>query len=170
MLVRFEYERLEMSMPTVQEAHSYLNLLNSPGWLEQIGDRNVKTEQEAIDYLESRVLKQFHTHGYGSYSIRLKMTRDWIGTVGLYHRDGLEAPDIGFALLEQYFGFGYAFEAATSILKHIHNLYPLSTISAITLPTNTASIKVINKLGMRYVKNVILPDSEDELMYHELQL
>ncbi len=160
-----ETNRLQLSKITLEDAPFILELMNSPHWLKYIGDRNVRTVAQAEDYLKERTLKSYDTHGFGFYKIQLKdESLKSIGTCGLVKRDELEYVDIGFSLLPNYEGKGYGFEASSEIIKLAKDQFKLKKITAITLPTNANSIKLLEKLGLSYEKRVKPFEDDEELL------
>lgn len=107
----FETERLNIRPVTIEDAPFILELMNSPKWIQFIGDRHVKSIEAAENYIKENALTQLKTYGYGNNVIIRKVDNTKIGTCGLYHREDRKDPDIGFAFLPSYKGQGYAFEA-----------------------------------------------------------
>ncbi len=153
-----------------QHAVFLLELLNSPKWLKYIGERNVKTVDDAKAYIREKMLPQLATHGYGNYAVIRKSDNVTIGSCGLYDRDGLDGIDIGFAFLPQYEGKGYAFEAAEKMLEAGFSTFKIKKISAITTKDNISSQKLITKLGLNYIKDIQLPDDDASLLLYQLHL
>ena len=164
----FETERLVLLPTQLSDAAFILELLNSPKWKQNIGDRGVKTEEEAKNYIRDKMLPQLEKLGYGNYTLVRKGDKAKLGTCGLYDRDGLEVIDIGFALLPQYEGQGYACEAALRIMQAAKEDFEISAVSAITTESNSTSQKLIEKLGLTYRKKIYLPDDPEELLYYEV--
>lgn len=162
----FETERLILSELDDNDAAFMLKLVNSPGWLKYIGDRNIKSIRKAKKYINSNYRKDY-PNGLGLYCMRLKETQEQIGNCGLIVRDILPLPDIGFALLPEYQGNGYVHEAATHIIKQSRALGLVNKISAITVEYNHRSIKLLNKLGLKYKKRITYPGDDEELLYME---
>ncbi|MEP6726378.1 MAG: GNAT family N-acetyltransferase, partial [Bacteroidota bacterium] len=102
--------------------------------------------------------------GHGLYKIILKSTAEAIGICGIIKRDTLEDKDIGFALLPEYTGNGYAYEMAAATLQHAKKELGVKRIVAITLPANIRSINLLTKLGLVYEKMISFPDKEEVLM------
>ena len=150
-----ETKRLILSKISTQDASFILELMNTPGWLKYIGDRNVKTIATAKDYIKNNQIKHYENHKFGYYKILLK-SKDLkpIGSAGLLKRDSLMHVDIGFSLLPKYHKKGYGFEAANKILNLAKNTFKIKTICAITLPNNKPSIELLKKLGLSYKKEV----------------
>lgn len=143
-----ETERLKLRRLHTADAAFLLELLNQPGWLEFIGDRNVHSLAQACDYLAQRIDAQFERFGYGMWGIELHEPRQLIGLVGLVKRDFLPEPDLGFALLDAYAGRGLAFEAACAVLPVAH-ARGLRRLLAITDPDNRRSMGLLRRLGFQ---------------------
>ncbi|MEJ8804233.1 GNAT family N-acetyltransferase [Pontibacter sp. H249] len=161
-----ETERLKLREFTIHDTGFIIELLNSPGWLQFIGDKGIKTEEQAKAYLENGPLKSYRHNGFGLFLVETKENSQAIGMCGIIRRDNLENPDIGFALLPAYNGKGYAYEIASATLAYAHNQLALRKISAITLPNNIRSIQLLEKLGLSYLETIILPGSEEELLLY----
>ncbi len=145
-----ETKRLLLSKITVHDAPFILDLMNSPGWLKYIGDRNVKSVAQARNYIKNNQLKCYDDFGFGYYKMLLKSENlKSIGTTGLLKRDTLNDVDIGFSLLPNYHGNGYGFEASNTIMKLAKTKFNITEICAITLPHNKPSIDLLEKLGMK---------------------
>jgi RimJ/RimL family protein N-acetyltransferase len=146
-----ETERLYLAEATVDDTAFLLELLNSEGWLTFIGDRNVRTEEDARDYLETRIIKSY-SGGIGMHNVVLKSTGELLGMCGLIDRPTLEGIDIGYGFLPQYMGKGYAFEAASAVMAFAKNDLKLTEVSAITTQDNFRSQRLLEKLGLSVVK------------------
>ncbi len=164
MQVILETDRLNLRQFELQDAEFIISLLNSPGWLKYIGDRNVKTIEEAEQYLLKGPLNSFKVNGYGLAMVELKDSKLPIGMCGLIRRDYLQLPDIGFAFLPEYIGKGYGFEIAKATLDYAFQQLKFSGVFAITLAENVNSIKLIERIGLKFLKNIIVPDDNEELM------
>lgn len=167
----FETERLILKPTDLEDVDFIFELMNTPKWIEYIGDRNIKTQNDAKQYIIDRHLPNFEKNGFGSYTLILKENGSKIGSSGLFKRESLEVVDIGFAFLPEYEGKAYGYESSKKILEAAKNEFGLKKISAITLPSNIASQKLIEKLGLSYQK-MVKPFAEDdeELMYYEMDL
>jgi RimJ/RimL family protein N-acetyltransferase len=160
-----ETNRLIISKFTLDDAPFFLELVNSPNWIKYIGDRHLKTVEDAKNYLKEGSLKSYNDFGFGFYKLQLKEENNkTIGTCGLVKRDQLEHVDIGFAMLPDYEGKGFGFEASVEILKLAKGKFKLSKVLAITLPTNTSSIKLLEKLGLSFEKRVKPFEDDEELL------
>ena len=160
-----ETERLKLREYTLQDAPFIYKLMNSEGWLKNIGDRNIKTIENAEAYMQKNYLSSYEKHGFGPYLVSLKEDGLALGSAGLYKRDNLEHPDIGFAFLAEYSGKGYAFEAAKAVMQFASETLKLKTIVGITIPENISSIKLLKKLGLSEVGNYTYEDGEELLLF-----
>jgi [ribosomal protein S5]-alanine N-acetyltransferase len=124
-------------------------LLNSPGWLQYIGDKNIHSLEDARNYLLNGPLKSYKDHGFGLCLVQLREDGIPIGIAGLLKRDYLDCPDLGYAFLPEYEGKGYAFESANAIVEQSKQNLGLERIQAIVLPENQRSIHLLLKLGMK---------------------
>jgi len=165
----FSTERLILKPTTVEDAEFILKLHNSPLWLQFIGDRNTKTILDAKTYIETKMLPQLHELGYGNYTVIRKKDNAKIGTCGLFNREGLEGIDIGFAFLSEFHNQGYAYESTKVIKEAALTKFNIKKLSAITMKENISSQKLLEKLGLVYTKDILIPNDDDELMLYELK-
>ncbi len=161
-----ETERLILRELTRTDADFIITLLNSPGWLQFIGDRNVRTPEEARTYLENGPMRSYRVNGFGLWLAALKSTKTPIGMCGLIKREGLDDIDIGFAFLPEFSGQGFGSEAAFATLEYGQNILHLKRIVGITNPDNIFSIKLLQKIGLTFEKRIKLtPESEELLLF-----
>lgn len=156
--------RLIISKFTVDDAPFFLELVNTPNWIQYIGDRNLKTVEQAENYLKNGSIKSYREFGYGFYKLQLKDSQTPIGTCGLVKRDYLEYVDIGFAMLPDYEKKGFGYEASIAVLELAKTNFNLDKVSAITTPTNTNSIKLLEKLGLSFEKRIKPFEDDEELL------
>jgi RimJ/RimL family protein N-acetyltransferase len=164
-----ETERLILRQFTTGDAKFIVELVNSPGWIEFIGDRNIKTEGQANEYLQNGPLKSYELNGFGLSLVELKNERTPVGMCGIIKRDNLENPDIGFAFLPEFTGKGLAFEIANATMTYARDKLKLPVIYAITVPGNKASIKLLKKLGMKFIKPLCFPDGDELMLYSDCE-
>ncbi len=158
-------ERLRLRQFNVDDCEFIIRLLNSEGWIKYIGDRNVKTKEQAQNYLENGPLKSYEQNGFGLSMVETK-DGSAIGMCGLIKRDYLEHSDIGFAFLPEYSSMGYGYEIASAVIVHARNDLSMTTILAITVPNNVKSIGLLEKMGLRFVKSFRTePDAEELMLY-----
>lgn len=165
--MKLETDRLFLKPFSAEDAAFVVDTYNAPKFLKFVGDKKIRTEEDAKKYVREIMLPQFEKMGFGNYVIINKETGDKMGGVGIFARENLDVMDIGFSLIPKYHGFGYAFEAATYLIKYVHENFGMKKVAAITMETNTASRNLIDKLGLTYRKKVSLPNDPEELLYFE---
>ena len=158
-----ETERLILRKLSTDDPAFMLDLLNQPSFIQNIGDRKVRTLDDARQYILNRVVSSYEKYGFGMYLILLKTGDVPIGICGLVKRDGLEAADIGYAFLPQYWSQGYAVEAAAAVLAYARQVLGLKRILGITVPDNIGSVRVLEKIGLKFEKLVKLSPEDVEL-------
>lgn len=155
-----ETERLHLREFTADDAAFIVALLNSPGWLRFIGDRGVRTEADALGYIERGPRASYARFGFGLYCVVRKADALPVGMCGLLKRDTLPDVEIGFAFLPEHCGLGYAMESARAAIADGRRKADLRRLAAITQPDNSSSIRVLEKLGLRYERPVVMPNGE----------
>jgi len=150
--------RLRLREFTLDDGDYIIEQLNDPLWKQFIGNRNIKTADDARNYLEKIPLAMYARNGFGLWAMETVHDSAVVGMCGLIKREGLEDVDIGFALLPRYRGLGYAFEAAAATLRYGHATLGLRRIVAITAPDNHASARLLAAIGMRYEQTLELPN------------
>lgn len=158
-----ETSRLTVRQLTPDDAEFVLRLLNEESFLRFVGDRGVRTLEDARKYILDGPIRSYERHGYGLSLVELKGDRRAIGICGLLNRDSLDDVDIGFALLPEFWGNGYAYESASAMLAFAVIEFDLDRVVAVTKPDNAASIRVLEKLGMRFERMVRLSEDATEL-------
>ena len=145
-----ETERLRLRPFTTDDAPFVLTLLNEPSFLRFIGDKKVRTLDDARQYLLNGPIASYNVHGFGILLVELKDTNVPIGMCGLIKREELPEPDIGFAFIPDYWRQGFAFEAATAVMNDARDRLKLTNILAIVNPDNESSIKLLERLGLKF--------------------
>jgi RimJ/RimL family protein N-acetyltransferase len=145
-----ETDRLVLRRMSVDDAEFELRLLNEPSFLRFIGDRGVRTLEDARAYILKGPVDMYERLGFGLYITELKGEGVPIGICGLVKRDFLADVDIGFALLPAFWGQGYAHEAAAAVMEYGKGALGLKRIVAITNPENHSSIRLLEKLGLKF--------------------
>ena len=161
-----ETERLRLRKFNYSDASFIVELTNSLGWLAYIGDRNIRTKEDAINYIMNGPLKSYATHGFGLSAVELKTSGELIGMCGLLKRDYLNHPDIGFAFLPDYMGQGYAFEIVSATMNYATEMLAIPTILATVLPANEKSIRLLQKIGLTFSKTFVSPTDGVELLLY----
>ncbi|NBL65020.1 GNAT family N-acetyltransferase [Flavobacterium sp. NST-5] len=166
-MTTFETSRLVLKPAHLEDADFFVELYNMPSFLQYIGDKNIRTTQDAEDYISEKFLPHFQKLGFGNYVVILKENQTKIGAVGIFERDFLPVMDIGFSFFEKYQGKGYAFEAAHHLKEIVAKDFGITKIAAMTTKDNFLSQKLIEKLGLRFQKLIEIPNDAEELMYYE---
>jgi RimJ/RimL family protein N-acetyltransferase len=158
-----ETERLRIRKLVVDDAPLVLELLNDPSFIRFIGDRGIRTLEDARDYVENGAIASYDQLGFGMYLVALRADDTPIGICGLLKREALDDVDVGYALLPRFWSRGYAVEAAGSVIEYAKRAFGLRRVAAITRADNVASIRVLEKLGMRFERMVKLSEESPEV-------
>ena len=164
-----ETERLTLRRLTIDDAPFILELLNDPAFLRFVGDKGVRTIEEARRYLIDGPLASYEQLGFGLYLVVLNSTQQPIGMCGLIKREALDDVDIGFAFLPEFRRRGYAFEAAAAVKDYAINVLGLGRLLAITNQDNAGSIKVLEKIGLKFDKLIRLAPETDEIRLYRTE-
>ncbi len=165
-----ETERLRLREFDHSDSDLIFELLNSPGWLKYIGNRSIADIEDAANYIEAKLQKGYRDSGFGFYLVELKATGEKTGMCGIVKREGLDDIDLGFALLPKFENKGYAFESSMAVIQYAKNVLNIKKLAAITLPSNIASIRVLEKIGMKFEKRIYIPGDPEELLLYSMQL
>jgi RimJ/RimL family protein N-acetyltransferase len=165
----FRSDRLIIRPTLEQDSDLIYQLMNSPKFIKYVGDRQLYSVEDAEKYIQDKMLPQLHSHGYSNYSLINKKNGAKIGICGLYDRDGLEGIDIGFGILPEYEGLGYAFESSSRIIKAGFEELEILEIKAITNKKNISSKNLLVKLGFKLNGTIVLPNESDELLLYKIE-
>ena len=157
-------DRLLINEITLDDAEFILELMNDKDWIKNIGDRGIRTIEQAQEYILTRFIKTYAESDLGFYGLVLKNSNQIIGVAGLIDRDGIDHVDIGYGILPEFRGKGYAFEATKAVYDYGYKDLKLDKIVAIVNPDNPSSIKLLSKLGLEFEKMIRLPDEEIDIM------
>lgn len=167
---RLETERLWLRRVTLEDADLMLAIWNDPAFVRNVGDRGVRSIEQARTEMQAGALRLYADYGYGPYAMVRKSDGERIGICGLFKRDNLDHPDIGFAALPDYCGKGYTGEAAQAVVAHARDDLGLTSLTAIVSPGNTPSIGLIEKLGLAFVGMITMPGDEEEICLYSMAL
>ena len=162
----FETERLTLRRLTLDDAELMLSVWNDPAFVRYVGDRGIRTVEQAVTALEEGAMKLYEEHGFGPYRLGLKPGDTAVGICGVFAREGMDEPDIGFSVLPQFVKLGYAYESAVAVVEHARNDLKLPRLTAIVSPENAASVGLIKKLGLQFEEMVRLPGDDEDLRVH----
>jgi RimJ/RimL family protein N-acetyltransferase len=158
-----ETERLNLRTLTPDDAEFMLGLLNDPSFLRFIGDKGVRTPDDARQYILNGPVASYARYGFGLWLVELKTSNVPIGMCGFLKRETLTDVDIGFAFLPRYRSQGYAFESAAAVMHYGRSVLGLKRIVAITDRDNTGSIRLLEKIGMTFERMIRLSDDDAEI-------
>jgi len=147
-------ERLHLREVTAADAEFILELLNTPKFIEFIGDRGLLTVEDAAKYIEGRFTKSYLENGFGLWLMERASDAEAVGICGFVSRNELPDPDIGFALLPEYERQGYAFEAADAVMLYGRKTLGLSRVLAITTLDNESSARLLGKIGFEFEREI----------------
>lgn len=164
-----ETERLSLRHLSTDDAPFILELLNDPSFIQNIGDRNVRTIADAESYITKGPVTSYEKNGFGLDLVVLKETSEPIGICGLIKRDTLEDVDIGYAFLPKFWKKGYAVESARAVLEYGLTVQKLKRVVAITLEANKGSVRVLERIGLKFEKMVKLEGDDEELMLFAIE-
>ncbi len=162
MSVVIETPRLALRHLEERDAAFILTLLNDADWLKFIGDKGVRTLDDARAYIRNGPVDMYARHGHGLYCVESKKGGEAVGLCGLIKRDTLPEIDLGYAFLPQQRGGGLAHEAAAATLRYAHDVLHLRRVLAIVSPGNVRSIALLEKLGFRFENPLRLPPKDDQ--------
>ena len=146
---------------SADDAEFVFALLNTPKFIQYIGDRGVRSVEQAREFIENRYRQSYSDHGYGLYAVELKTDNTAVGMCGFVRRDTLPGPDLGFAFLPEHEGKGYGFESAKAVMEYGRETLGFATVLAITSQDNEVSGKLLEKLGFKFDR---LIESGDETL------
>ena len=155
-----ETARLRMKPVTVNDAELMLTIWNDPAFIRNVTDRGIRTLEQSRDAIKDGAQKLFEDYGYGPYCMSLKSDGSMIGICGLFRRDNLDDPDIGFGVLPDFVGKGYAGEAAQAVVDYARDTLKIGVLTAIVSPENAPSIGLIEKLGLTYERMITMPGDD----------
>ena len=166
----FDTERLILKPTDIDDAEFIIEIYNTPKWIRFIGERNVKTKENAVEYIEKKILPQLKRLGYSNYTLLLKANHQKIGICGLFDREGLEGIDIGFAFLPEFEKKGYGFESASKLMTIAFDEFGINEINAITDKDNISSQKLLEKLGLELTGTTKLSAEDEEVLLYKAKL
>ena len=156
-LTILETARLRLRTITPDDAAFYHALVNDPSWIEHIGDKGIRSVEQARTAIIDGPVAMQQRHGHSLYVMERRSDGQPLGLCGLIKRDSLPDVDIGYAIRPAHFGQGYTFEAAQAVLAMAHERLGLKRVMGITNPGNASSIGLLLKLGLRFVEARQLP-------------
>lgn len=154
--------RLRLREANLKDAPFILNLVNDPGWIRHIGDRGVRSLDDARTFIQDGPLASYEAHGFGLWVVELGQDAEPVGLCGILKRDYLEHPDLGYALLPGFRQLGYAREASAGVLRHALTVLNIPALDAIVSPRNHRSIRLLEALGFDELGSIKIPPEGHE--------
>jgi RimJ/RimL family protein N-acetyltransferase len=154
-------DRLNLRYITTGDALFIKELFNEPAFKKNIGDRKISHASDAIGYINTKFMKSYAENGYGPFLVELKENHSPVGFCGLFKRDIFRYPDLGYAFLSRYWSQGYALESSEAVIRYAKKNLRMRHLIAITSSENTASIKVLKKLGFAKLNAVVMAGYDD---------
>jgi RimJ/RimL family protein N-acetyltransferase len=158
-----ETNRLYLRHLSMADADFILRLLNEPSFIQNIGDRGVRTLEDARAYITNGPIASYQKHGFGLWMVEAKQSGASVGICGLLRRDVLDDVDIGYALLPEFWSKGYAQESATAVLSFAREKLGLKRVVAVVSPDNQSSIRLLEKIGFAFETMVKLSPEAEEI-------
>lgn len=158
-----ETERLRLRKFTLDDAAFILRLLNEPSFIQNIADKNVRSLDDARNYILNGPAASYEKFGFGLYLVEEKESGFPVGMCGLLKRDILENPDIGYALVPEFWSKGYALEAARAVIGFEREKHGLKRVLAVVNPDNQSSIRLLEKSGFRFERMIRLSEGDKEI-------
>ncbi len=158
-----ETARLRIRRLTPADAPFIVSLLNDPAFLRYIGDRGVRSDEDAVAYINNGPVESHARHGFGLDAVEDREREEPMGICGLLQRDDLDAPDLGFAFLPPFRRHGFAHEAAAAVLEDASARLAIRRVLAIVQPDNAPSIALLDRLAFRFERTMRSAHSEADL-------
>jgi [ribosomal protein S5]-alanine N-acetyltransferase len=152
------------------DAPFVLRLLNEPSFIENIGDKGVRSLEDAVRYMRDGPMAMYEQFGFGLWHTARKSDGAAVGMCGLLKRDQLPDVDIGYAYLPEFWGQGFAFEAAEAVMHHASDKFGLRRLIGVVSEGNSGSIRVLEKLGMEFERMFLMRPGEPEVRLYGREL
>ncbi|WDE04400.1 GNAT family N-acetyltransferase [Thalassomonas viridans] len=165
-----ETSRLVLRVANLDDAPLMITLMNEPAYLENIGDKEVRNLSDAVNYLKTGPMAMQQELGFSLYCCQRKDTGQTIGLTGLIKRQGIEHPEVGYAILSEHCRQGFGLESVEGVIKHAREELKLPVLQAITSVGNTASVKLLERLEFNFQRLITLPGSSEEINLFERKL
>lgn len=150
MNVIIETQRLLLRTFTELDAH-LIYLLNNDTDVTRFTHDTIKDLAHAEEILIKNILPQYALYNFGRWAVHLKPTLEFLGWCGLKYRAGLNEVDLGYRFKREFWGNGFATEAAYASIKYGFEKLGLQRIVGRAELGNIGSYKVLEKCGMTYI-------------------
>jgi RimJ/RimL family protein N-acetyltransferase/uncharacterized protein YndB with AHSA1/START domain len=164
--VVIETDRLLLRYFEAGDAGVVLRILNEPSFIENVGDKGVRTTEDAAAYLASGPIASYEAHGYGLYLVVLKNTNEPIGMCGLLNRPQFADVDVGYSFLPEFWRRGFAAESVSAVIEHARRALGIGRIIALVAPHNVSSARLLEKLGFTFRERALLQPAGSEVLVY----
>lgn len=161
-----ETKRLNIREFRYSDAVFIVKLFNSPAYKKYIGNNNLNNFLDGENYLFKGPIKSYEVNKFGLWMVELKNNKTPIGLCGFDLSDNIKNPYLNCAYLPQFYRNGFAFEAATAVLNYASEKLNIKSVLAKTVKENIPAIKLIEKLGFEFKKNIKMPLGQEDLMIY----
>lgn len=152
MSIRIETERLILRPFELKDFEGVYEFGSNEEVNKYTGDVSIASLDAAKELIKKVWFYDYETYGYGRLATIYKPDNKLIGFAGLKYLAAIKETDIGFRFLPEYWGKGIATEASRAILEYGFKTLELNKILAFAMPENTASNKVLEKVGLEFYK------------------
>jgi RimJ/RimL family protein N-acetyltransferase len=160
-----ETPRLLVRRLSADDAAFMLRLLNEPSFLQNIGDRGVRSLDDARAFIANGPVASYAKNGFGLFHVSLQATGAAVGICGLLRRDWLDDVDVGFAFLPEFWAKGYAYESSVGVIEWGRASLGIARVVGITKPDNFGSIRVLEKLGLKFARMAMSPEGQESKLF-----
>ena len=147
-----ETERLVLRAFGLSDLDDFARLRADAEVMRYIGTGTPHTREQTLERLRANV-GRWHANGFGHWAVVEKSSRELMGWCGLARLDETPEVEVGYGLGRKFWGAGAATEVARASLRFGFEEHGLERIAAVAMPSNTASRRVMEKLGMRYLRD-----------------
>ena len=154
MKVILETDRLLLREYVEEDAEAFFKLNSDPEVLRFVPDKRLLNVEQARQILIDHPIADYRKYGFGRGACILKSTGEQIGLAGLKYLEELGEVDVAFRLMPNHWGQGLATEAALASVRLGFADLGLKRIIGLVMPKNVASVRVLEKTGLRYAETV----------------
>ncbi len=148
-----ETPRVTLREFTAADAQRWWQLQCDPRMSRYTADGGVQSAEEIERILRDVVCADYRTYGYGRWAVIHREHDQLIGFSGLKYLPQHDEVDIGYRFAPDYWGQGLATESSAAVMEYGWNVLQLQRIVGMVLPENTASVRVLEKLGLGFVRH-----------------
>jgi len=159
-----ETNRLQLRLFEQSDVEQLYLLYSDPEVMRYM--RGTRTREQAEKHIQD-FAQQYAKTGFTLWAVEQKTDGQFVGRVGLWHLDGTQEVELGYVIAKPHWGKGIATEASVACLDLGFRRLALEFIAAIAVPENSASLRVMSKLGFKFVREDRYYDMD--VLYHRLE-